>query len=67
MVARRLSCYRRMSFLPENIPTDILHCIFAQLSDRRDLHAAALVTRICNSVVTPVGIKLVTVGRKPGF
>ena len=50
-----------MSFLPDKIPTDILRCIFALLSDRRDLHAAALVTRTCNTVVTPVSVeKLMT-------
>jgi hypothetical protein len=43
-----------ISFNPADIPVDILPPIFAQLTDRRDLHAAALVSRTFNGAATPV-------------
>jgi hypothetical protein len=43
-----------LSFKPENVPVDILQPVLAQLSDRRDLHAAALVSRTFNVAATPV-------------
>jgi hypothetical protein len=43
-----------ISFNPEDVPVDILQPIFAQLADRRDLHAVALVSRTFNNAATPV-------------
>jgi hypothetical protein len=43
-----------ISFNPENVPIDILQPIFAQVVDRRDLHAAALVSHTFNNAATPV-------------
>jgi F-box-like len=48
------------SFKPEDLPIDILPPILAQLIDRRDLHAAALVSRTFNRAATPVGIDRLT-------
>ncbi|KZP13745.1 hypothetical protein FIBSPDRAFT_834849 [Athelia psychrophila] len=41
-------------FRPETVPTDILPYIFEALTDRRDLHAAALTSHAFNTAATPL-------------
>ncbi|TFY78476.1 hypothetical protein EWM64_g5534 [Hericium alpestre] len=43
-----------MAFKPETVPTDILHLLLEYLTDRRDLHSAALTSRCFNHVATPL-------------
>ncbi|TFK45070.1 hypothetical protein BDQ12DRAFT_621679 [Crucibulum laeve] len=41
-------------FDPQNLPTDLLPPILAQLTDRRDWHACALVSKVFNRVASPL-------------
>ncbi|KAF7976431.1 hypothetical protein HWV62_6855 [Athelia sp. TMB] len=45
-----------LSFRPEIVPADILPHIFEELSDRRDLHAAALTSHAFHIAATPVAL-----------
>jgi hypothetical protein len=46
------------SFKPENVPADILQPILTQLSDRRDLHAAALVSHTFYTAAIPASVQV---------
>ncbi|TFY60741.1 hypothetical protein EVG20_g7312 [Dentipellis fragilis] len=43
-----------MAFKPETVPTDILYLLLEYLTDRRDLHSAALTSRSFNRAATPL-------------
>lgn len=47
-----------LQFKPENYPRDILSLIFAQIDDRRDLYAVAIVSHTFNTTATPVRFEL---------
>ena len=38
----------------QTVPVEIIHVILEQLVDRRDLHAAALTSRVFNASATPL-------------
>lgn len=48
------ACAFRLPFASQDLPLDILPVILAQLSDHRDWHACALVSRIFSRVATPL-------------
>ncbi|RDB25218.1 hypothetical protein Hypma_007471 [Hypsizygus marmoreus] len=56
MIRRRhhSQVYFRAPLSPQDLPVDILPPILAQLSDRRDWHACALVSRVFNRAATPL-------------
>jgi hypothetical protein len=53
MIRRAKPVSFRSPFTSLDLPWDILPPILAQLSDRKDWHACALVSKIFNRVATP--------------
>jgi hypothetical protein len=54
MIRRSKPTTFRSPLLSQDLPLDILPPILAQLSDRKDWHACALVSKVFNRVATPL-------------
>ncbi|GLB37833.1 putative F-box-like [Lyophyllum shimeji] len=52
--SQRSPCLFRTPFALQDLPVDILPPILVQLSDRKDLHACALVSKVFNRAATPL-------------